>query len=43
MYRQSVLADGEEVLGVLGESICCESGTEITQYGGWRNYINSQN
>ena len=38
-----LLADEEEVLGVLGESICCERGTEITQYGGWRNYINSQN
>ncbi len=34
-----LLADGEEVLGVLGESICCESGKEITQYGGWRNYL----
>ena len=34
-----LLADGEEVLGVLGESICCDRGTDITQYGGWRNYI----
>ena len=34
-----LLANGEEVLGVLGESICCEEGKEITQYGGWRNYI----
>lgn len=33
------LADGSEVLGVVGESICCERGKEITQYGGWRNYI----
>ena len=33
------LEDGSEILGVLGESICCESGQEITQYGGWRNYI----
>ena len=33
------LDDGEEVLGVLGESICCDRGTEITQYGGWRNYL----
>lgn len=33
------LKDGEEVLGVLGESICCDRGKEITQYGGWRNYI----
>ncbi len=34
-----LLADGEEVLGVLGELICCERGKEITQYGGWRNYL----
>lgn len=33
------LADGTEVLGVVGESICCDKGKEITQYGGWRNYI----
>ncbi|MGV2830699.1 allophanate hydrolase-related protein [Myxosarcina sp. GI1(2024)] len=37
------LADGTEVLGVVGESICCDRGKEITQYGGWRNYLNSQN
>jgi hypothetical protein len=33
------LSDGEEVLGVLGELICCETGKEITEYGGWRNYL----
>lgn len=33
------LADGEEVLGVLGESILCEGKREITQWGGWRAYI----
>lgn len=33
------LTDGEEVLGVLGESILCEGRLEITQFGGWRNYI----
>ncbi|WP_036478726.1 glutamyl-tRNA amidotransferase [Myxosarcina sp. GI1] len=33
------LADGAEVLGVVGESICCENSKDITQYGGWRNYI----
>ena len=37
-----LLADGEEVLGVVGESICCENGKEITQYGGWRNYITNK-
>jgi hypothetical protein len=33
------LIDGEEVLGVLGESWLCEGQTEITNWGGWRNYI----
>ncbi|MFZ9737342.1 MAG: allophanate hydrolase-related protein [Prochlorotrichaceae cyanobacterium] len=33
------LSDGEEVLGVLGESVCCEQGKDITEYGGWRNYL----
>lgn len=32
------LADGEEVLGVLGEAILCEGAKEITQHGGWRAY-----
>ena len=36
------LSDGTEVLGVVGEAICCQSGKEITQYGGWRNYIANQ-
>lgn len=35
------LADGEVVLGVLGELICCENKHEITQWGGWRAYIDS--
>ncbi|MDB6015795.1 MAG: hypothetical protein JWR19_284 [Pedosphaera sp.] len=33
------LADGREVLGVLGEAILCEGRTEITRCGGWRAYI----
>jgi hypothetical protein len=34
------LEDGEEVLGVLAESILCEqAGKEITKYGGWRAYV----
>lgn len=33
-----VLADGSEVLGVLGEPYRCEGQVEITQYGGWRAY-----
>lgn len=37
------LTDGEVVLGVLGEAICCENQIEITQWGGWRAYITSQN
>lgn len=35
------LADGEEVLGVLGEAILCDGQAEITQWGGWRAYIAS--
>jgi hypothetical protein len=30
------LADGRSVLGVLGEAYLCATGTEITQFGGWR-------
>ncbi len=30
------LADGSEVLGVLGEPILCEGEREITSHGGWR-------
>jgi len=33
-----VLADGQEVLGVLGEPFLCEGQQEITSYGGWRAY-----
>ena len=33
------LADGETVLGVLGEAIACEGQQEITQWGGWRAYL----
>jgi hypothetical protein len=36
------LQDGETVLGVLGEAICCENGIEITEYGGWRAYIKAK-
>jgi hypothetical protein len=34
-----VLADGTEVLGVLGEPWLCEGRPEITRHGGWRSYI----
>lgn len=37
------LSDGEIVLGVLGEPICCENQQEITQWGGWRIYIETLN
>ena len=37
------LADGSEVLGVLGEPILCEEQKEITSFGGWRAYTASQN
>ena len=33
------LADGSEVLGVLGEPVLCEGKKEITAFGGWRNYL----
>jgi len=33
------LADGEEVLGVMGEAFLCEGKKDITQWGGWRAYI----
>lgn len=32
------LADGEEVLGVVGEPCLVEGQREITSYGGWRAY-----
>jgi hypothetical protein len=35
------LADDREVLGVLGEPFLCEGQREITEFGGWRNYIKS--
>ena len=34
-----VLADSAEVLGVLAEPYLVEGMLEITNYGGWRNYI----
>ena len=33
------LADGGEVLGVLGEPWLCEARPEITAHGGWREYL----
>jgi len=33
------LQDDKQVLGVLAESILCENQREITQWGGWRAYI----
>lgn len=33
------LADGTEVLGVLGEPFLCEGQREITAFGGWRAYV----
>jgi len=36
---KATLADGEEVLGVLGEPILCEGHREITSFGGWREYL----
>jgi gamma-glutamylcyclotransferase (GGCT)/AIG2-like uncharacterized protein YtfP len=36
------LADGTEVMGVLAEPYAVEGQREITSFGGWRAYINSQ-
>jgi gamma-glutamylcyclotransferase (GGCT)/AIG2-like uncharacterized protein YtfP len=33
------LEDGSETLGVLGEPALCEGMREITEYGGWRAYV----
>ncbi|GFE67901.1 glutamyl-tRNA amidotransferase [Chroococcus sp. FPU101] len=33
------LADGTEVLGVLGEAIMCTKEREITKHGGWKKYL----
>lgn len=35
------LRSGSEVLGVLAEPILCEGQREITEFGGWRPYIES--
>ena len=35
------LADGEEVLGVLGEPALCQGQREITRFGGWRASVAS--
>jgi len=37
-----LLEDRSEVLGVLGEPWLCEGSVEITQHGGWRNYISAR-
>jgi len=37
-----LLRDGSIVLGVLGEPFLCEGQLEITQHGGWRAYIATQ-
>jgi len=36
------LSDGGEVLGVLAESALVEGQREITEYGGWRAYVETQ-
>jgi hypothetical protein len=35
------LSNGEMVLGVLAEPILCENQVEITDWGGWRAYVQS--
>ena len=36
------LSDGRLVSGFLCESIATEGATDITEYGGWLNYLNQQ-
>ncbi len=38
-----LLAEGEEVLGILAEPYLCEGQLEITAWGGWRAYMASRN
>jgi gamma-glutamylcyclotransferase (GGCT)/AIG2-like uncharacterized protein YtfP len=33
------LEDDSKVLGVLGEPWLCETGSDITEHGGWRQYL----
>ncbi|MEJ2174079.1 MAG: gamma-glutamylcyclotransferase [bacterium] len=37
-----LLADGSTVLGVLAEPVLTEHQREITQHGGWREYLSSR-
>lgn len=37
-----LLADGATVLGVLAEPVLTENQREITQHGGWREYLSSR-
>ena len=37
-----LLADGSTVLGVLAEPVLTENQREITQHGGWREYLSSR-
>ena len=36
------LADGTTILGVIAEPALCEGRREITQFGGWRAYLNRE-
>jgi hypothetical protein len=37
-----MLKDGSQVLGVLGEPALCENQKEISQFCGWRTYLESR-
>ena len=39
---QVLLGSDEKVLGVLGEPWVCEGQREITEWGGWRAYVNRE-
>jgi hypothetical protein len=36
------LMDEEWVFGILGEAYICQGKQEITEWGGWRNYISQK-
>ena len=40
--RGLLLSGRAKPLGVLGEAYLCATGTEITQFGGWRAYMASK-
>jgi len=40
---QVQLADGQQVCGFIAEGIATQSGKDISDFGGWKNYLQSLN